>query len=146
GTAVPSFTFSVAGEAHVLYATPSQVKAVSIVPVALSSLSTEQQLDACLAATGECDDYLNSSYVMPITAWGSSLVKHCGSLAVLQMMDARGWQPEGPDLRIVDNRDQAMTYLNRIAAGRLKPPDIVDSTPEVFEGGCFVVSGAPRGW
>jgi hypothetical protein len=146
GTDNPAVTFALAGEAHVLYATPSQVAALNIVAGALSSFPIEKQLEACLAVTGEADDSLNSAYTLPLTKWGESLTKQTGRLAVLQMLDARGWQPEGPDARLVDIERLAHGWFKDIAAGRLRPPDIVDSTPTTYEGGGVVASGPSRGW
>lgn len=142
----PSFTFSVAGTAHVLYATPSQVKTHSLPARAIQEDQIGYFLDSCLGATDEAEGYLNSAFVLPLTAWGTDLTKQVSRLATYDFMNQRGWQPEGPDAIIIDARDQALSWLNRIAAGRLKPPGIVDSTPEVHEGGAYVVSGATRGW
>lgn len=146
GTAGPSFTFSVAGVAHVLYAAPSQVRLHCLPARTISEERIGDFLDSCLAATDEAAGYLNSSYVLPITAWDTDLTKQTSRLALYDFMNQRGWQPEGPDAIIIDAYERALSWFNRIAAGRLKPPGITDSTPETFEGGAVVVSKPSRGW
>lgn len=146
GTDAPTFAFSVTGTAHVLYAAPSHVARYALPAVATSGLSTTDQLDSCLGATDEAEGYLNSAYTLPLTAWGEDLAKHVANLAGFDILRRRGFQPEGPDQVVIDGRDHALAWLKMVAGGRLRPVGILDSTPETYEGGAFVVSSARRGW
>jgi phage gp36-like protein len=142
----PSFTFSVSGTAHVLYAAPSHVTRFALPAAALSGIDLSDQLDSCLGATDEAEGYISSAYTLPLTAWGEDLAKHVANMAGFDMLRRRGFQPEGPDQVVIDGRDHALSWLKLLATGRIRPVGIVDSTPDTFEAGAYVVSSPKRGW
>lgn len=139
--------FAVAGVAHVTYCDPRDITKFSIRAEGVADISASDLADACIAASDGADDYLNSSFSLPITAWGESLRQHTAELAGAIALRARGADPAGPDALVFDAEGKAIKWFDRISDGKLKPPGIVDQTPEVFEGGSVVVSSAcPRGW
>jgi phage gp36-like protein len=124
----PSFTFSVAGDAHVLYVTPSELADVSIAAKAFATFDQSKKLARCLRATDDADGYLRRRYTLPLVSWSSDLTDNVGHLAVWGGINARGFQPEGPDAMLLDNRNAAVRWLKDVGAGNVTP-NIVDSTP-----------------
>lgn len=151
---LPSFTFSVAGDAHVLYATPADMSRTGINEAALEGIDDGVRADCCLRATDEFETALNSSYSMPITAWGEDLRGHVAARAVFHTMNHRGRDPDSGADRLIDLmggyittdgvKSGAQMFYEGIARGMLKPVGIVDQTPDEYEGGGFVISDAPR--
>jgi hypothetical protein len=152
----PSFTFSVSGAAHVLYAAPEDLGRYAIKDSALSSLSDAAKADALLRATADADAALNAAFTVPITAWGEDLRGRVADRAAFYALATRGFNPNSEaDQIIVANgglimSDGTRTAVERwfqdVATGVYKPPEIVDSTPDVYEAGAFVVTNAKRGW
>lgn len=146
GSAGPTITFAVTGEAHVLYATPDDITRTALPPEALTSVPAYVQADASLAATDEADGYIAGGYVLPLTAWSEDLRTHVAAMAAYAILKRRGFDPSGRDQLIVDGRKNAIDWLKMIATGKLKPPGMADSTPEIFEAGGYVYSRIARGW
>jgi phage gp36-like protein len=146
GDTTTSATFAAAGVAHFVYAGPEDVESVAIPADALEDIAESDLVAGCVAATSEADGYLGNGFVMPLQSWGPSLTLQCARLAVWNAVSFRGFQPEGPDEVIRDNWKAAIRWLERIGAGTLSPPDIVDSTPDEYDAGAAVVSEPSRGW
>ena len=145
GDDTPAATFGIAGTAEVLYATPADVGTLAMKPSAFEELDLHQKLGCCLAATDQVEDFLASSHVLPLVSWGTSLTQHTARIAAANMLRVRGaGGTEGPDLVVFDTEKMSLTALDRVANGRLKLTGVVDSTPEVFEGGSVVVSRPRR--
>lgn len=145
-TGTSSMTISATIRAETLYCEPIDIDLFGIRKEATGEVMLEEKVMVCLAATDEAEGYIGGAYSLPITSWGRDLRMHTAKLAARYLLDVRGWDPGGIDNPIDIAHGRAIEWLNRVANGRLKPPDIQDSTPETFEGGSFVVSSAPRGW
>jgi len=146
GTGGPSVTWSSSIEAHVLYCEPSHVTKYALPEHSIAAKTIEERLEACLAASDEADGFIASAYEMPLVAWTTDVTMHCAYLAGAVLFGARGADLNGPDALVFHNRDMALKWFDRLANGRVKPPGIVDSTPETFEGGAVVESSPRRGW
>lgn len=144
-TITPTATFSVSGEAHQLYASLRDIDVQGLSKQAIGSIPNEEKAEHALAATGEAEGYLAGGYALPLVAWSPELRRQVAQIAVYSIMCKRGFQPQGTDELIVKNRDDAISWLSKINRGNLKPPGIVDSTPEVEESAVVVVSGPPTG-
>jgi hypothetical protein len=143
----PSIKFALAGEAHSLFCTPEQLTSLSISGFALANVDPKTLLEACIAGSTEAYNYLASSHTPPILAWDKTTTQKTGLLIASIALNPRGRDPNGPDEGVHKSANEARTqYFERIANGKLKPPGIVDSTPEVFEGGSVVASKPGRGW
>jgi phage gp36-like protein len=141
----PAVTFSVAGAAHQIYFGPKDLGRCGLPRSVIDDRITKSaQADACIRVSDEADGYLGARYTLPMLAWDDGLRGHGAAMAVRYGFDACGWQPEGPDAVIEAAFDRGLAWLKRLADGKLEPPGMVDSTPEVFEGGSVVVSRPRR--
>jgi len=143
----PSFTFSVSGEALVVYSTPSNFDALAPSAASAEDFSNEEKDTALVAASGEADGYLNARYTLPLTAWGADLRQHVVSIAAYRLLVRRGWSPVAPeDDTVRQGYTDALAWLAKVKDEKISPPDIVDSTPDTYDAGGFVVSRPKRGW
>jgi hypothetical protein len=120
-----------------------------VVPeAAISRFSPEQRLESCIGVSVEADGYIGSAKTLPLVSWGEDLALHCARMCAALLAMERGADPlaNGPDASIFAGQSNALKWLDRLANGRLSPPDMVDSTPETFDGGSVVVSSTKRGW
>lgn len=142
-TNMTSAEFAVSGEAHVVYCDPGDVT----VPVtALDDVSDSDKAKACIDISDVADGYINSAYEMPLTAWGRDLRLRCAELRDAKLFRDRGCDPSGADKVVFDAEAAAFKWFDRLADGRIRPPGIIDSAPDVYEGGSYVVSQTRRGW
>jgi phage gp36-like protein len=143
----PSVTFAINGTAHQLYCEPSDITRFGIPKPAVAQVSVEALADKCLSASEEAAGYLASAYAMPMVSWGTDLRRHVACMATYDLMRFIGYDPDsGKDNLIRIGRDDAIAWLNRIAAGKLRPPLMIDSEPDVLEPEVWVASGTSRGW
>ncbi len=96
------------------------------------------------------DGYLGGSgrYTLPLTAWGDDLRLAVCQLAAWDLMSvSRGFNPETPSGAMwMTRRDEAMRWLEGVAAGRVVPAGIVDSSPALTETGVAIYTEPQRGW
>lgn len=145
-TNMTSVVFSVSGEAHAVYASPTDLTSLAVVANGIAELTATQIALALIAATAMAEGYVAAAFEMPITAWGYDLRKATAELAAAILFRARGVDPQGPDAVVFDAESKALKWLDRLSDGRLKPPDITDSTADDHEGGSFLVTATKRGW
>ena len=141
-----SVEFAVSGTAYVTYCDPIDISVYSIRSEGIADISATDLANACVSASDGADGYLNSSFALPLTAWGDDLRQHTAEMAGAIVLRSRGADPSGPDALVFDAESKATKWFARIADGKLKPPSMLDSTPDTFEGGSFVVSSTRRGW
>ena len=66
------------------YVTPAQLP--NYLPAATLALATSaQQLQACIDATNDADDYMNGRYQMPLLDWPSSVTDHTAYGAIFKL-------------------------------------------------------------
>jgi phage gp36-like protein len=145
-TNMTSCEFAVSGYAHVVYCDPSDIVSDAVPEAAIEDITASARANACISASEEADGYLNSAYELPLSAWGLDLRSKCAEMAAAKLFRQRGFDPDGPDKVVMDTEKAAIEWLNRIANGRLKPPGIVDTTTDDFEGGSFIATTTSRGW
>jgi phage gp36-like protein len=147
GGTSPSFTFSLSGSALVVYAAPADLDRLGVAALANEDFTNEDKDRALASATTEADGYLNARYTLPLTAWGDDLRQHVVNIAAYRLLVRRGWSPVAPeDQTLRTGHADAMAWLQKVKDERISPPGIVDSTPDVYDAGGFVVSKAKRGW
>ena len=116
---------------------------------AFKDVPVDIQEDAIAAASGTVDSYLRAQFVMPIKSWGREVTRIVCQIATYDLLITRGYNPEaGADGQIEKRADQALAWLNLVAAGKAFP-DVVDSGGGI-EGQAStrarVVSDASRGY
>lgn len=139
------------------YVTPAQL--ANYLPSATLALATlAQQMQACVDATNDADDYMNGRYQMPLLAWPSSVTDHTAYGAIFKLaMGPIGMAPQaGADANIRENYYRAFGWPDRggsgyfpgIQAQRIHPA----VTPSIAIGSDpghdapQVSSDQPRGW
>lgn len=140
----PSFTFSVAGKAHVAYANRAEMIFYGMSEGVLDQIAEDKKLKALIAASAEMSTNLSVSFTLPITAWGEDITKHTAVLATYTTI--AGNFREGLDDDLKELKDDSISFLKRIGDGRLRPKTIVDSTPDEEEDSAVITSATPRGW
>lgn len=123
-----SVTFSLEGEAHTLYATRSDLTLGELPEKAMRNLGDDVIIQALLDASSDAEDALAASNSLPLASWPTSLSRRCASIAMYQIMRARGFRPESFDELIVKAHDDAQKWLKDVAAGRIRPPGLNPAT------------------
>jgi len=108
---------------------------------AISGIATPTQTAALQNASDLADGFLASQYKLPITLWGTDLTRAVCHIAAWDLLNQRGFNPEGTDSTFRTRYDDAMDWLTKIARGLLNPPGIKDSTPAARDGAPLVFSG-----
>jgi hypothetical protein len=145
-TNMTSAVFSIAGTAYTVYALSADITRYAVTEVSIEDMTATQRADALTSATDMAEGYLSSAYEMPILGWGEDLKSCVARLAAATLFRVRGADPQGPDALVFDGESKAIQWLDRIASGRLKPPAILDSTPDATEGGSYIYTQTTRGW
>ncbi len=140
----PSFTFGVAGTAHVAYASRADMVVYGMSKNVLDAITEDMKLRALVAASAEMSTNLSVSFTLPLTAWGEDITKHTAILAVWTAVS--GNFREGVDQTLIDLKEDTVRFLARIGDGRLRPKTIIDSTPDVEEDSAVVASSPARNW
>ncbi len=146
----PSFTFSVTGSAIQVFATVDDLHQVGVRPVVLEDADPTEVSGALVKRTSFAEGYLSGSgrYTLPLTAWGDDLRLCVAQLAAWDIMTVSvGFDPESAaNGNWRDRRDEALAWLRDIAAGKIAPIGVVDSTPTVTGSRVAIRSNRLRGW
>lgn len=129
------------------YATITDLARLGVVPATLAGLSSETKEAALSAASSLASGYLQSQFALPLSEWGDDLRRAVVAIAVYDLLSHRGYDPEASgNLTIRDRYEDSVQWLRDVAAGRVSPSGIVDSTPECDDAGPVVVTRPKRGW
>jgi phage gp36-like protein len=127
------------------YASLTDLTQLGLPTAALTEIDDATRTASLEAASSLADGYLAAVYTLPLTSHGSDLTRAVVSIAVYDLMVRRGYSADGADEEIRRRYEDAIRWLEKVAAGLISP-DIVDDTPDHAEGGSFVVTMAKRGW
>ena len=104
---------------------------------AFNGITSGQQAQACIDATGEADSRLSGRYQMPLLAWGADLTKYTAWIAIYNLLSTRGFSPQGgADSNIIaryyeavgnPNVPGSMGWFDRVQRQAIHP----DITPTV---------------
>jgi phage gp36-like protein len=139
-----SLLLSVDLEAHQIYCDQQSIRRYGLPAGALESVTDEEMLEVCLAATDECDSYLGAAFTLPLLQWGRDLRIHAAKMATMYLLDRRGWDPQGADAPIKMGHERAVRWLEQVAKGGLSPAGLIDSTTDVVDSGSVVFSRPKR--
>lgn len=132
------------------YCTPAELASLGIRAEALRGITDPEKQTAIDSASSEMDGYFASRYVLPLTAWGADVRRHCACMAVYTLLSTRGFNPDRPgDQVIIDRNQNALDWLKRISNGSVAP-QVTDSSSAPaagkISGGVKVSSYGSRGY
>lgn len=131
------------------YATTTDLARIGIAANTLASIETAAKEDALDACSSLADGYLSGRYTLPLSAWGDDLRLHVAGMAAFRLLAARGYDPNrGADAAIRLLWEDAIRWLERVAAGTVTPAGITDATLEEAEElpSFAMVTNTSRGW
>lgn len=109
----------------------------------LSKVITETRKLYLDLASEEAYRELDRVCTLPLVSWGRDIRHKVATIAAYEALSALGF----------DSADQGSSLLRRAEAARAwfkgltgKPPGVVDSTPEIEDGGPSIVTSLRRGW
>lgn len=124
------------------YALVADLAQLAANPTSLNGIPSTDQQAALDAASAEADGYLAAQYQLPLVSWGTPLRMHVCNMAMYRLMARRGYRPGGADVSFKERYDEAIAWLRGVSAGRVTPPDLIDSSPGgVRQGAPGVVTG-----
>jgi phage gp36-like protein len=139
--------FRVSGEAHALFASPTDVEKYAFPDATFAKLKAKDIAECCLAGTDEAASYFVETAFGPLTKWGEAMTMQVAYMVGYHLMGRRGFQPQGSDDVIVKRYDDAIKWLRMIGKGEIRPPALVDGTPTKFKNAARVTSrSSDRGW
>jgi hypothetical protein len=139
GGTSPSFTFSVAGIAVFVLASPSDRQRLGVLGNSLfPSKSVDDVADAIEVATTLVLPYYHR-WQFPLRSWGDDTRKACVSIADFLLLTSRGVEPgDGENAYVAIYRDfvgeppSRLGWLDLVRKGEITPSDIIDSEdPEI---------------
>lgn len=146
---VTSTSFALRGQAHQVYADPKDVVDLVIPERAIAEVSMQDRWLACIAASDVAESFVSKAFTTPLRSWGGAIRMQAAHLAAALMFRRRGKDSQGADASVFEGETRALSWFNQLGAGKNKPPEVVDSTPETYEAaGSVVVVTRPsrRGW
>lgn len=142
----PAVTWGLSGNAEVVYCLPADITRYAVPERSIAEIDAASRIDACIAASSEADGYFGGAYDLPLLAWDDATRQVVARVAANTLFAKRGVDPNGADAGVLLGYDRSISWLKRIEDGHLKPPGIIDSTPDTFEAGAVVASTKSRGW
>ncbi len=129
------------------YATRTKLTQLGLPTAALADVSTTDQDAALDGASGIADGYLRKRYSLPLATYGDDLTTHVCSIAAWLILKTRGFNPEDPaDAAIRMGYEDAIEWLESVAAGDIDPQNVTDATPTTAKGVAQAWSDTERGW
>lgn len=130
------------------YASSSDLTRLGVGAAAVVGIPSGEIATALDSASDLADSYLGARYTLPLVAWGDDLRRAVCQIAAYDVIAGnRGFNPEqGADVSLRLRYEDAIKWLERVAAGSLVPVAVIDSSPTTDEGSAFVITDAKRGW
>lgn len=141
----PSFTFTLSGDAHVVYAGPDDLEAHGAPERGWQPLTPSQMAAACIDGSDHIDSFLRNGYVLPLTSWDRSVTINAAKVIARFALDVRGRELNGLD-EVTDMAAMAAEKWFRMVGDGKVSPLITDSTPDEYDAGAEMISEPARGW
>lgn len=131
----------------IAYASPSDLARFGVGAAATSGISSADIVAALDAASALAGGYLAKQYSLPLQGWGDDLRRAVCMIAAYDVIGAnRGFNPEqGGDVTLRMRYEDAIRWLERVAAGDIEPIGVIDNTAE-DEGGPLMEGEPALGW
>lgn len=154
GTATPSFTFSVFGVAHQVFAQMEDVSALGLSDEAtkqVTATSADKRARALIAQSDVVFGYLKQAEKTPALTWGDDIRRAAAVLAAYDIICETGFDPNEYDANFRTRYEDVIKWLEKVAAGEVDPSpgdpdDDDDDDDDTDSGGAFVVTEPKRGW
>lgn len=134
------------------YCEPADIGRYGVNTEAIAELHVELITPVIVAVSDEIDTYLRQQYVLPLTRWGSDIIKAAAVMAAWEIISVRGFKPgESPEDSSLRLRyEDIKAWLKMVASGTVAP-DVDDSdtsTPAAGApaGAARVTSNSQRGY
>jgi hypothetical protein len=145
---LPSVTFKVSGDAHVIYADTEDFFRWGLPSAAVPNPTDPVDLVAAslLGASSTANAKIPRAYTLPLQdPYPESLRLHVSKLAAWSFLTQRGFDPDSPaDKEVKLAGEEAEEWFDMLGGG--VEPDWIDSTPDVYDAGAGVASGPRRYW
>ena len=131
------------------YADRTDLARVGVRADVTADVDPDELDDALAKRTSFANGYLSKRYTLPLTEWGDDLRLCVAQLAAWDVMSANvGVQPDQVgDTTWLSRFEQALAWLRDVAASRVDPDGIVDSSsPSRARVGPIAYSDEPRGY
>ncbi len=114
--------------------------------VALSSIPYDEQVAACVSASGMMDDGFRGRFPLPLLSIGPSVVLRAVHIACKLAIDARGNSPMRGDASLEKNYDDAMEWVRGVQRQTIHP-DVTFTVPAPqYQLPQVSSPNQPRGW
>lgn len=132
------------------YATIADLKTIGINPVAFQNVADDILNANLLAASEECDNYMQARYRVldsPLASWGSDLKRLVCKIAAYTLMGVRGYNPgAGADVTLRMGYEDAINTLKGVARQSVHLNVVPSFTQGSVQQLPQVRSREPRGW
>lgn len=124
------------------------VDLAGVMPPKLQAVPQPQQLQALEDASEEADGYIRCQYTLPLAQpYDRTLVRKVCQLACWFLVNGKGRNVEaGSNDTFEKMRDDAISWLNKLATKRVSLASGSDASPGISLGGPRITSQPPRGW
>lgn len=145
------FTFGASGTSVLVYCSPDHVKKVLNSDVLVKdqrvNFTDEELLEFIEGATDDVSSSLANVFELPLVSWGSDVTRHTALAAGVMAIRRRGGaidDQQGAQLKALDSKVEK--WLELVREEEIELQHVVDSTPDIADGGAYVVTDPPRGW
>ncbi len=130
------------------FASPSDLARLGVGAAATVGIASADIAAALDAASSLASGYLAAQYTLPLASWGDDLRRAVCMIAAYDLIGGnRGFNPEnGADVTLRLRYEDAIKWLEKVAAGTVIPIDVVDATPSATEGAPLMESEPVLGW
>ncbi len=137
-----------AGEALLVYATPTEVKNLALPEAAITTTLTNQKIgEHIIAACDDLDEVIGAVVEYPLATWGKARTLHIANYAAYIGMRFQGYAPEAGARDVFkDGRDNAVAWAEQTRDQERSAPSTTDATPDDNEGAVYIVTRTKRGW
>lgn len=129
------------------YATSADLAALDLPASATEGMTAADITLHLEAASARVDGYLRGRYLLPLTSPPPAEIVSCTTaLAAYSVLSRRGFDPHaGTDANVRARYEDAVSWLERIAQGKVNLAAASDASPSLQDGGPRVRSGGPFG-
>jgi hypothetical protein len=138
-------TFSVLGSSVRVYAKPADLLALGLHPKVLAPISTRRMDIALREQTDRTDSAISRNFETPLAAWGFDVRAGVSACAACALMTVNGLRPGQDDL-VAKRCKMFDDWLDMVACGKRRPAGAIDATPDIEDGGGYLVTEVKRGW